>query len=226
MQVRSIRGAFLGASFACLVLGWAASETNEHYRQRDFFCLWQGARITAGGGDPYDETAWRAETSQREQDLGAPAGFACPRRYSYPLWTAVLMRPFGVVPLALASSAWMALAFTSTLAGIALLWTAVGGQARFAGVFAAIVLTSQPFWVLVVGGQVSGVLLALVGLGVWSLSRQREGLGAAALTALLIKPQVAGIFVPAVVLHRLIAQRPGVVASSAVVALVLLAMRS
>lgn len=182
---------------AVLVLGWVAANGALWYRTADFYCLREGARLVANGQDPYDETLWRElVTTQFPDPLRGTATSSCVARYASPLWTAVVMLPFGVLPLELSASLWMALSIGAVIAGTRWIWLALGGSARLAPVFAALVVTSQPFWLLLIGGQITGLLVGLLGAGVWLASRERHGLAGAALGALIVKPQVAGFFLP------------------------------
>ena len=194
---------------------WAARSSN-WYEGSDFFCLWQGAQMLVGGADPYDEAAWAAETASHQRELGPISGGACPGRYGYPLWTAALMAPFGAMPLPSAATAWMAVSFLGAALGTALIHVATGAGARTAPLFFALVATSQPFWILVISGQITGLLLAFMGLSAWLLSRGREGPAGAALAGLLLKPQVGGILLPVVVLRQLGRRRPALLVGSAV----------
>jgi glycosyl transferase family 87 len=212
---------------AVLVLGWVAANGALWYRTADFYCLREGARLLATGQDPYDETLWRElVTTQFPDPLRGTATSSCVARYASPLWTAVVMLPFGVLPLELSASLWMALSIGAVIAGTRWIWLALGGSARLAPVFAAIVVTSQPFWLLLIGAQISGLLVGLLGAGVWLASRDRPALSGAALGALIVKPQVAGFFLPVYLGREALAGRWRAVAgaAAATTALVLISL--
>lgn len=193
---------------ALLVLGVVAANGALWYRTADFYCLREGARLVATGQDPYDEALWRdVVTTQFPDPLRGSATSSCVARYASPLWTAIVMLPFGVLPLEVAASLWMAVSIGAVIAGMRWMWLALGGSARLAPVFAALVVTSQPFWLLLIGGQVTGLLVGLLGAGIWLASRDRRALSGAALAALIIKPQVAGFFLPAVLGREALAGR-------------------
>lgn len=220
-----MRRAHLAVVVAAVVaLGWVAANGALWYRTADFFCLREGARLVATGQDPYDEALWRATvTTEFPDPLRGSATSSCVARYASPLWTAVMMLPFGVLPLEVSASLWMALGIGATILGTRWIWLAAGGPARLAPVFATLVVTSQPFWVLLVGAQISGLLLGLVGAAVRLASVGREALSGAALAALVVKPQVAAAFVPALVLREALRGRPRALAGAASAALALLA---
>jgi hypothetical protein len=210
---------------AVLVLGWVAANGALWYRTADFYCLREGARLVAAGQDPYDETLWRElVTTQFPDPLRGTAMSSCVARYASPFWTAVVMLPFGLLPLELSASLWMALSIGSVIVGVRWIWLALGGSARLAPVFAALVVTSQPFWLLLIGGQITGLLVGLLGAGVWLGSRDRPGLSGAALGALIVKPQVAGFFLPVYLGREALAGRWRVEAGAAVATTALVAI--
>lgn len=191
-----------------LAAGWLAASGARWYRTADLFCLVEGARFVAIGQDPYDEARWRPIIERRYPDPFRGSGpTSCVARYASPLWTAIVMLPFALVPLEVGTSLWMALSFGAAIAGMRWIWLASRGSKRLALLFAVLVVGSQPFWLLVVGGQVTGVLLGLLGLGVWLASRDRPLAAGATLAALAIKPQVFGVFVPAVLARAAAARR-------------------
>jgi hypothetical protein len=196
---RAVLGVLLVALlFAAGALGAGASG---YYRSRDFYAIWSGARLVAAGIDPYDEVRWCAETDAVSIDARDASGeIVCKVRYAYPLWTAVLLLPLGVLPLAWASSLWLTVSIAATLGAIALAWRAVGGTTRGAPLLAAVTLGSQPFWLMMAGGQISGVLALGVALSAYATSR-REGWSGATLAISALKPNVLALAVAAVVVQ-------------------------
>ena len=194
---------------ALLLLGAGtfAARSALWYQTADFFCLYHGGRSLALGVDPYDDAVWQAATGGL---YPAPGGGVdvppCPGRYGYPLWTAVALLPLGVLPIELASTVWMTLSIGAAILGLLAAWRAFGGTARYAGLFAVSVVMSQPFWIFLMSGQVSGVTLGLAGIVAWSLARGRERSGGVALALLALKPQTSGITIPIVFLQA-VAQR-------------------
>lgn len=207
----SLRGAFLAATLGAVVLasGFIAAQSSFYYQTADFFCLWQGGRFVVLGLDPYDEAAWDAATGGLYPDpRGGTAPASCPGRFAYPYWTAITLVPFGVLPLEVAASLWEALAIGAALAGALLAWRAADGPRSTAPLFLALVLFSQPFWTLLVSGQITGVMLALVSALSWSFARRRDVAAGVALAGLALKPQIGLLVAPLVVL-RAVAERRG-----------------
>ena len=207
-----------------LVLAGAfAARSALWYQTADFFCLYHGARSLSVGIDPYDEAAWQAATGGSYPDpRGGVAPAPCPGRYGYPLWTAVALLPLGAVPIEVASSLWMTLSIGAAVFGIRAAWSAFGGTARYAGIFAVAVVMSQPFWILLISGQLSGITLGLAGGAAWAIARGRERSSGIALALLALKPQTSGITIPVVFLHAVADRRRRLAASALVTGLVML----
>jgi hypothetical protein len=179
------------------------------YQTTDFFCLYHGAHSLVIGVDPYNEAAWQAATGGLYPDPhGGVAHAPCPGRYGYPLWTAVALLPLGALPIELASTLWMALSIGAVLVGIVAAWSAFGGTSRYAGIFAVCVVMSQPFWILLISGQVSGVTLGLAGFVAWAIARGHERTGGIALALLALKPQTSAVAIPAAFLQAIVQGRP------------------
>ena len=221
-----MRRAALGVILAALILvaGALGAAASDHYRARDFYAIWSGARLVATGIDPYDEVRWCAETEGVSVDATTASGeIVCKVRYAYPLWTAVLLLPLGVLSLAWASSLWLSVSIAATLASIALAWRAVGGSTRGAALFAAVALGSQPFWLMMAGGQISGVLALGVALSAFATSR-RERLSGAALVISALKPNVLALAGAAAVLHALVLRARAFLVGATVALLALFAL--
>lgn len=199
------RALLLAIVLGLLVDGWLAANGALWYRTADFSCLREGARLLAIGADPYDPQAWRPVIEAVSPDpFRGSATSSCVARYASPLWTAMVMLPFGALPLELAAALWMALSIAGVVFGLHWIWAAIGGSARLAPVFAACVVASQPFWLLLVGGQVNGLLVGMLGGAVRLAASGRHEASGALLAALVIKPQVAGAFVPAMLARELL----------------------
>ena len=187
-----------------LALAAVAASRALWYESTDFFCLWQGARLVAGGADPYDESVWREATGGLYPDpAGGLTPSSCPGRFGYPLWTALAMVPFGVLPLAVAAVAWMGVSLLAVAIGSGASWRAAGGRRDGLLLFVTLVVTAQPLWLLIISGQITGVALGLVGLAGLFLARMRDVPAGIALGLLVLKPQIAGVFAPAVFLRSL-----------------------
>jgi hypothetical protein len=203
-----MRGLLLAALTVVLLLaaGAVGAAWQDFYAARDFSSLYHGARLV-GSIDVYDDVQWCREA--RSSSFGAldPSGRElCPAVFLYPLWTAVVLRPLGLLPLEAAASLWLGVSLGATIVGARLSWQAVGGTARAAPLFATVLFASQPFWLNVSAGQLGGVLLLGAALGALLLARGRHATSGASLAILALKPHVLGLAALAL-LARAVARR-------------------
>jgi hypothetical protein len=193
--------------FALLIVaGVLAARGASWYRTTDFYCLYEGSRSLVQGHDPYDEAWWATAVAgvfPNPTFIGGDGSPGCPGRYGYPLWTAVALLPIGLLPVEIAAITWATLSIAATVFGMAWAWRAVNGPHALAALFAIVVIMSQPFWILLISGQMSGVELGLAGAAALGLARARTARAGAAIAAMAVKPQVVIFTVPAVVLVAL-----------------------
>jgi hypothetical protein len=207
-----------------VVAGAIAARGSLFYESSDFFCLYHGARSLTLGHDPYDTGWWQSVTGGLHPDPWRGQTLSsCATRYAYPLWTALAMLPFGALPLDVAACAWMILSIGGAVFGARALWQSVGGTREGAALFAALVFTSQPFWILLISGQMTGVMLGLSGALAISLARAREARAGIALALLAFKPQLVVLTIPAVLVRALVDARRRLVASAVIAGLALIA---
>ena len=204
---RLLRGAVL--ALAILLLGTAAAYGAGWYRTHDFYAIYSGSRLVAIGADPYDEVVWCAETEHATpKDFDATRDIAvCFVRYAYPLWTALLFLPLGLLPLPYAAALWMAASIALFIAGLRWCWLAVRGDAGWAGPFAAIVVFSQPFTLLLVLGQMGAVLFAVTAFTTYRLSRQEDRAAGVGLAFAALKPNVLLVYALALLAWSAVARR-------------------
>lgn len=220
-RARVAVGLLIGALL--LLAGVIAARGALWYQSADFFCLYQGARSLALGHDPYDAVWWASITGGTFPDpFHGIASSSCTMFYPYPLWDAVLLLPLGLFPLEVASSLWMAVSIGAAVFGSALLWRAYGGTPRYAGLFAALVVASQPFSVFLVGGQSTAILLGLLGAFSWSAAQRRERTAGAALALLALKPQIVVLTLPAVLVRAIADRRARLVRAAIVTGLLMI----
>ncbi len=198
--IRPLVAAFIVG--VALAAGYVAARGSSWYQTGDFFCNWAGANFVVTGRNPYDQDAWLAATGGLYPDMqGGYRRASCLGRSPYPLWTHVAFAPLGLLPLELAATLWMALAICATLAGTYLAWRAARLAPARLPFLLALVICSQPFWVLLVGGQFSGLMLLLAAVTAWSVVSGHEAPGGAALSAMIIRPQIGALFAPVVLLQ-------------------------
>lgn len=209
-----------------LLAGAIAARGAEWYQSSDFFCLYQGSRSLVVGQDPYDELWWHSVTGGVYPlptfAHGAMGSSSCPGRYGYPLWTAVALLPLGLVPLEVAAALWASLGIGATLFGLAATWRAVRGPRRLAMLYAVLVIASQPFWILLISGQLSGIELGLAGALVLALASRRESAAGIAAAALALKPQVVAFTIPALAVSALLRRRASFLGAAIATGLVMI----
>lgn len=178
---------------ALLGEGVLGASSSDWYRHRDFRSLYDGARLVRTV-DVYDDVAWCREARGTTFGAVAPNGeLLCPAVYLYPLWTAVALLPLGLLPIEIAASLWLAISLAAVLVGAALCWYAVRGTPRGAPLFFALLVSSEPLWLMAAGGQIGGILLLGVGLGTYLLSRGDDVPAGATLALLALKPHILGL---------------------------------
>jgi hypothetical protein len=177
----------LAMAFA-LVVGWRSASA---YGTTDFHCFWTAARMLGDRADPYDETAWTVAVGGPFVD---PSGFRrpapCPGRFGYPLTTAVAFVPLAALPESSAAYLWETLLVVASFVGGVLVWRAIDGPPRALATFLIVVYASEPFWLTTTTAQFGGVMLGLIGLLAFSMSRRREVTAGVAAIALLVKPHL------------------------------------
>jgi hypothetical protein len=208
-----------------LVAGLVAARANLWYDATDFSCLYQAARSVALGRDPYDSVWWVSATGGLHANpwLGMVES-SCFAQYAYPLWTAVLMLPFGLLPIEAAAALWMSTSIGAAIFGAWALWRAYGGARRHAALFVTLIFMSQPFWVLLISGQITGIMLGLLGALALGLARSRESSAGLALALLAVKPQIVVLTLPATLLRAGAERRGRLVATAIVVGAIMLAL--
>jgi hypothetical protein len=159
----------------------------------DFVAFWSAGRAVARGLSPYDAQAMAM--------LQSPAGydetFFSP--YYYPLWTALVFIPFGVLPLNVAAALWQTLNQMALLGSVVAVLVAMDWRPG-AMPFAALVcswVVFHPTLVAFLNSQLSIMILALVCGVLLLLTREQAGVAGCLLALTLIKPQLGIVILPA-----------------------------
>jgi len=181
----------IGLAIGALVLGAALASIAGSWRYHDLWCFYHGGAAVLRGADPYDGPTWNALTDDPSRFAGARVVKApCPGAFGYPYWSALAFVPLALLPYDVAAGAWGALLVAGVVTGVALAIRAAAAPAPLVVAIAAGSLATIQVFAF---GQVTGVLLPLVGLSV--LARPSRAGVAAAL--LYLKPQLGGLYVPA-----------------------------
>ena len=172
------------ATVVLYVLGWPASQ----YVHVDFAGFWVGSRMLLDGADPYDFGPF-LEMHQRIGSRGLainPPGTA----YGYPLTTALVLAPFALLPVSAAAPLWLVTQATLALGAlVALSRRLFGAEARrHLPIFLALAVACQPAWLLAVGGNLGGYMLAIAATSAALLLAGRPSAAGAVAGLLVIKP--------------------------------------
>lgn len=201
----------------CVALGLAKAASNDWYETRDFHCFWAAGRLVALGSDPYDPAGYQALVAG-EGAISAQTLIHCGARFPFPPWTALLLAPFGALPLPLASTLWVALFLGATTLGLYWSWSLSGGGRRWPPLFLALVLASEPFLLALENAQFGAITLALCSGALVLMENRRDRSAGAALAALLIKPQLVIVSLPALLIRAALQRRLRIVAGASMVA--------
>lgn len=169
------------------VLAWIA----DGWRYHDFWCFYHGGTAVRLSEDLYDPDTWTAITDDPSRFAG-PRMIKppCPGAFAYPYWSAMAFLSLGLWRYEVAAALWGALLIVGLVGGVALIIRATHAPALLVSAIAAGSLSTIHVLVL---GQLTGVLLPLVGL---SLVGRASNAGVAA-ALLYLKPQLGGLYVPA-----------------------------
>lgn len=190
-----------GAVLALALVGWPANV----YRNSDFVQFYSGARAIAEGASPYDTSWWTA----LHERLGSGAVLRAPPHpvagpldwtTPYPLWTFLVLLPFGLLPFAVAAPAWVVAEAAALVVSLLSFVRGLRYKARDAIVFAGFTLAFQPLWLTPSTGNVSAFVAAAF-VGAFAAALAGRGALAGALASLvLLKPQSYLIAMPVLLL--------------------------
>ena len=204
-----------------LSCGAAAAAGLDSYRHSDFWCLRTAGQLVSEGRDPYDARIW-ASTAGAPITLpdGGIARSTCTGAvFAYPLWTALVMVPFAMVPPGLSATVWIAASVGAVAWTAAWCWSYFGGPPRAAPLCAVLVAFSQPLWLVLGSGQTTAIVLGLLGMTGWACSRGRERLAGAAFASLVLKPQLVVLAWPLLLAEAVRGHRRRFLVAAAVSAL-------
>ncbi len=175
------RASIVGVMVIAAVLALGAIDVPATaYRDGDFLQFWIQPQAVLEGASPYDPVWW-AEIHRR---VGGRALFA---EAVYPPYDAFAFLPLALMPLSYAAAFWLVAQIVAVAATVVSLARRITDRGRRA-VFLAVVVSFQPLWLLVVGGNVTGFLFAALG-GAYLAALDRRMLLCGALLGLLaVKP--------------------------------------
>ena len=198
VQARAVRLVALGgvdaadlALFAGLAMGAAAlfAFGIVDYRERilstnDFAGFWAGARLIVLGIDPYDPSLYRpaiAALGTQHPDVSV---------FGYPPWMALVLLPFGFLPLPVASGLWTAAGLIAGIYALRALLHAVLPELPFVHWLAGFtLLVSQAGLATFFNGQWAFLLLA-VSIGIFLLHAEHPRIAGLLAICAFAKPQL------------------------------------
>jgi hypothetical protein len=167
------------------------------WRFHDLWCFYHGGEAVLRGTDPYDAPAWLALTDDPSRLSGSRIVTApCPGAFGYPYWSALAFAPLALLPYDVAAWVWGTLLISGIVGGVAFASRATRAPAPLVAVFT---LGSLPLLQVLAFGQLTGVLLPLVGLSLLPPA----GRAGASLALLMLKPQLVGVYAAALLIRAL-----------------------
>ena len=174
----------------------------------DFMSRWEGARsFWVDGLNPYGDGA--SLNIQRRIYGRAAIGDEDPGLFAYPFYAVFILWPLSYIPYAWAAAIWMVLLEVCLIGSLFLIMDMYRWRPPL-WVRAMLVL-----WMLLVYFSARGLLLGQVGivvylfqaLALWALAKERDTLAGMALAFSTLKPQMAFLIVPFLLLWALRAHR-------------------
>jgi hypothetical protein len=214
----AIIAALVGATAVLAVARWPGAD----YRHSDFFQFWAAPRLLLEGADPYEPVPW-ADIYRREAapPIAAPVP---PYRFIYPPWTAVLLLPLGALPFDLAAAIWLVGQLAAVALALRKLLALVRGARREAVLLFGLAAAFQPLWLLVAGGNVTGLtfgFLVAATASVLAGAATRAGLAA---SLLAVKPHPFAVAAPALLAVARPPDRVGLIAVTGATGIALVAI--
>jgi len=171
----------------------------------DFAVYWAAGRLNASGQNPYDVEP----LLELQRQIGRSVEELPPEtvRMWNPPWALVLFTPFGMLPYPLARALWFLLQMSALAWSAEQLWLLAGGSPKYRLPVWLLVLSFGPTLQSLKAGQGSPLLLFAL-LAFLSLVRQQRGWAAgAAISLLLLKPQVCYLVLAGIVLQAIRSRR-------------------
>lgn len=158
----------------------------DSFHNKDFFTFWLGGRLLSQGQDVYNQVSW----------VGAHSLYGSTwipnLYYVYPLTTAALFVPLGLLPIASAAWIWLLASFIFIIVSLVLLlrlWQ-VPDWKKFIIPFTLGLLLFRPVILIFLMGQIDGLLLLLIVLSIFFAARGKNSLAFILLGFLVLKPNI------------------------------------
>lgn len=160
------------------------------YVETDFYIFWAGGKAIAEGKNPYEPSDWRSIRAKLE------GVWLANQASLYPLYTNLMFVPLSFLPISTAASVWIALSQIMILVSV-ILCIRTASLTRWKAYIVLIVLgviLFRPTIVTVRNGQLGGLLLLILSLGIWLWKKAGWYWGGVVIGLLVLKPSLAAPF--------------------------------
>jgi hypothetical protein len=191
--------ALLGAYLALSVLIYWAY-TSQRDAVADFYIEWVGSRVALAGGDPYSQETTELIQVILRGSLAPPGTDQI--AFAYPYYRVFLNAPLANLPYPWASAFWLGFMIVCLLCALFCVLAALHWRPKLtelAALGTMWVFTFSTFGAAMLG-QMAVVVLALLCVSMWAASSGRPILAGAVLAFATMKPQLAALVVPVVIL--------------------------
>ncbi len=162
----------------------------------DFYVEWVAARVALRGGNPYSEETTRAiqlGSKGRLLEEGEDQ-----LAFANPFYRLIFNFPLAFIPYDWATAIWQAILQTALVVGVLLFLRAINWQASPWDLTWALLATllAYPVFGGLMLGQVAVGVLSLLLIAYWSVERNHDGIAGCCLAGATVKPQLAVLAVP------------------------------
>jgi len=183
------RNALVFVTVSGLLLATSFTRFAPQWGKHDFLAYWSSSHLLATGSNPYDTTALR--TLQHSIRPPRPGRGAIIQAWNPP-WLLLILLPLGLLPFDLAASVWVF--FNTVLIGAAIIisWEMLTDPSKRRGVF-VVLLAGLSFGATlqtIIIGQIVGLVLVGLVLGVKGLQSGWHGWAGVVLLLTTIKPHL------------------------------------
>ncbi len=173
----------------------------------DFYIEWVGSRVALRGGNPYsDETTLAIQLGSKGQPV--PEG-EDQLAFVYPYYRVLLNAPIAFLPYAWATASWQTLMQAAILTGVLLFIRSLGWRASPLDLVLVLLvaLFAYPTFGGAMLGQMAVGALAFLMLAFWALGREHDLVAGSSLALATVKPQLAILAAPFLLLWCLSQRR-------------------
>ena len=186
----------------CLGVIWQLGKTillrPELIPWQDYVHFWAAGRLNLAGENPYDPVAVQ---QIKDHLAGRSANLGIVAVYYAPPWTIPLAMLFGLLPYLPSRLVWLLANISILLACAMWIWKMYAGPERQRWAAWLATLTFGPFYLILVGGQVTPLmLLGMVGFLYWVDGQRNDWLAGFSAALATFKPQLIYLFWPVLIL--------------------------